>query len=96
MTSLRSLAAATLHRHLPLYMPYMPCRLALLKTACFVKLQAGAETGNQLLACAASGNSAFNSDILPMYPAAYKLDNIISVGATAQSDAMASYSNFGR
>jgi subtilisin family serine protease len=48
-----------------------------------------------MLFIAAAGNSGVNSDLLPQYPAAYPVDNIISVAATDHKDALASFSNFG-
>lgn len=36
-----------------------------------------------------------NTDVTPSYPASYNLDNIISVAATDDNDALASFSNFG-
>lgn len=44
---------------------------------------------------AAAGNSGFNSDSRPSYPAAYDLPNIISVAATDNRDRLASFSNYG-
>jgi subtilisin family serine protease len=44
---------------------------------------------------AAAGNNSENSDIRPLYPAAYDLDNIIAVAATDNLDALASFSNYG-
>lgn len=44
---------------------------------------------------AAAGNSRLNIDANPMYPAAYNLDNIISVAATDNDDGLASFSNIG-
>ena len=44
---------------------------------------------------ASAGNNAANSDSLPSYPAAYNLDNIISVAATDNNDARAFFSNYG-
>lgn len=44
---------------------------------------------------ASAGNNGANSDISPSYPAAYSLDNIISVAATDNNDARASFSNYG-
>lgn len=43
----------------------------------------------------AAGNSAQDSDIRPAYPAAYPLDNIISVAATDADDQLGSFSNYG-
>jgi subtilisin family serine protease len=48
-----------------------------------------------VLFVAAAGNSSFNSNVVPFYPASYPLDNIISVAATDSSGALASFSNFG-
>ena len=44
---------------------------------------------------AAAGNSAADSDATPYYPSCYDLPNVISVAATDQSDALASFSNYG-
>ena len=44
---------------------------------------------------ASAGNNGANGDISPSYPAAYNLDNIISVAATDNNDARASFSNYG-
>ena len=44
---------------------------------------------------ASAGNNGQNGDITPSYPAAYNLDNIISVAATDNNDARASFSNYG-
>ncbi|CCI12466.1 Similar to tr/Q12JK6/Q12JK6_SHEDO Peptidase S8 and S53 [Microcystis aeruginosa PCC 9806] len=44
---------------------------------------------------AAAGNSSANADINPMYPAAYNLDNIVSVASTTRTDALSSFSNYG-
>ena len=44
---------------------------------------------------AAAGNSGQNADTSPMYPAAYNLDNIISVAAISSSNSLASFSNYG-
>ncbi len=44
---------------------------------------------------AAAGNAGSNSDISPLYPAAYDLPNIISVAATDDNDNRASFSNHG-
>jgi subtilisin family serine protease len=47
-----------------------------------------------LFVCAA-GNSGQNADATPMYPAAYTLDNIVSVAATDKNDVLADFSNYG-
>ena len=48
-----------------------------------------------MLFVAASGNSAANTDTTVSYPAGYNLPNVISVAATDQFDALASFSNYG-
>ena len=45
---------------------------------------------------AAAGNDGTNNTLSPGYPASYDLSNIISVAATDQTDALASFSNFGK
>lgn len=47
------------------------------------------------LFCAAAGNNGTNIDSSPFYPASYTLDNLISVAATDNDDARASFSNYG-
>ena len=44
---------------------------------------------------AAAGNDGLDTDVNPQYPAAYALDNIVSVAATDHNDNLASFSNFG-
>ena len=44
---------------------------------------------------AAAGNNGQNADVDPMYPAAYDLDNIVSVAATDHNDQLAGFSNYG-
>ena len=44
---------------------------------------------------AAAGNDEANTDTSPQYPSAYDLDNIISVAATDDNDALAYFSNYG-
>src|SRR5262245_39652292 len=44
---------------------------------------------------AAAGNSGLDADSNPMFPAAYNLDNIISVAALDHNDQLASFSNYG-
>lgn len=43
----------------------------------------------------ASGNSGYDLQTDPEYPAAYNLDNQVTVGATVQSGLMAAFSNYG-
>ena len=45
---------------------------------------------------AAAGNSSSNDDTAGFYPAGYNSANLISVAATDASDALASFSNFGK
>lgn len=49
----------------------------------------------EMLFVAASGNNSDNAELIPAYPAAYSLDNIISVAATTRGDTLASFSNYG-
>jgi subtilisin family serine protease len=44
---------------------------------------------------AAAGNSGVDADFSPMYPAAYDLENIVSVAATDHNDFLAGFSNYG-
>jgi subtilisin family serine protease len=48
-----------------------------------------------VLAVIAAGNDSNDNDALPVYPASYTLENIISVAATDQSDNLAYFSNYG-
>ncbi|MFW5871124.1 MAG: S8 family serine peptidase [Verrucomicrobiota bacterium] len=48
-----------------------------------------------ILAVCAAGNDGNNTDVYPMYPASYDLDNIISVAATDSGDVLAYFSNYG-
>ena len=50
---------------------------------------------SEMLFVAAAGNSSLNTDISPIYPAAFKNANLISVAATTNSDTLASFSNYG-
>ena len=45
---------------------------------------------------AAAGNSSLNNDITPQYPASYKVDNVISVGALKAQNKLAEFSNYGK
>lgn len=47
-----------------------------------------------ILFVAAAGNSAWNMDVQPDYPATYNLDNIISVGSITSTGAISSFSNY--
>lgn len=48
-----------------------------------------------ILMIAAAGNSGANNDQTGSYPANFKLDSVVSVGATDSSGQLAGYSNFG-
>ncbi|MCL0083825.1 S8 family serine peptidase, partial [Thermodesulfovibrionales bacterium] len=48
-----------------------------------------------VLFVAAAGNDANDNDTIPMFPASYSLDNIISVAATDQHDNLTPWSNYG-
>src|SRR3990167_3901193 len=43
----------------------------------------------------AAGNESVNSDLCPIYPACYGLDNIVAVAATTWDDKLAPFSNYG-
>jgi alpha-tubulin suppressor-like RCC1 family protein len=49
-----------------------------------------------ILFVAAAGNSGLDSDANPVYPAGYKLPNVISVAATDNYDNRATFSNYGQ
>ena len=55
---------------------------------------AAARDAGQLF-IAAAANDGSNNDILPVYPATYPLENIISVAALDRNDTLASFSNYG-
>ncbi|MBS1983376.1 MAG: S8 family serine peptidase [Bdellovibrionales bacterium] len=48
-----------------------------------------------VLFVAAAGNDHFDIDSKPVYPAAYKLDNLIAVAASNNRDLLADFSNYG-
>jgi subtilisin family serine protease len=50
---------------------------------------------SDMLFVAAAGNDGGNLDATPVYPASYDAANIIAVGATDNTDHLASFSNFG-
>lgn len=62
--------------------------------ALYDEIQASGAAGGLFIA--AAGNDASNMDATPSYPASFNLDNIISVGAVDQNDAIASFSNYGQ
>jgi subtilisin family serine protease len=49
-----------------------------------------------VLFVAAAGNYSCNNDKTPLWPASYKLPNIISVAASDQNDNLANFSNYGQ
>lgn len=48
-----------------------------------------------ILFVASAGNNSANIDLSPRYPAAYDIDNIVSVAYTTRTDALGSLSNYG-
>jgi subtilisin family serine protease len=53
-------------------------------------------TGNAgIIFCAAAGNSSTNHDVTAVYPASYRLNNMIVVAASDQNDSLASFSDYG-
>jgi PKD repeat protein len=44
---------------------------------------------------AACGNDNNNNDVNPLYPASFKLDNVVAVAATTRTDGKAVFSNYG-
>jgi uncharacterized repeat protein (TIGR01451 family) len=50
---------------------------------------------NDILFVASAGNSGTNTDVNPQFPSGYNTPNMISVAATDNRDALASFSNFG-
>ena len=50
---------------------------------------------NGILLVTAAGNANFDLSIKPYYPASYKLNNIIKVGALNENGLRATYSNYG-
>jgi subtilisin family serine protease len=51
---------------------------------------------NNMLFVAAAGNNNSNNDNIPFYPASYDVANVIAILASTQTDARASFSNYGR
>jgi subtilisin family serine protease len=56
-------------------------------------IQAAGDAG--IIYCAAAGNSALDHDYNDVYPASYRLNNMIVVAASDQDDALASFSDYG-
>jgi len=50
---------------------------------------------NGVIVVAAAGNESSNNDTTPVYPASILSDNVISVAASGQNDALGSFSNYG-
>jgi len=48
-----------------------------------------------MLFVAAAGNNGLPNDLIPMYPASYAAPNLVAVAATTNTDARASFSNYG-
>jgi subtilisin family serine protease len=55
-----------------------------------------AQRQDGILFIAAAGNSAYDNDTSPFYPADFNLPNVISTAATDRYDARAWFSNYGR
>lgn len=51
---------------------------------------------NDVIVVAAAGNYSSNNDTVPIYPANYNVDNIVSVAATTSWDHLAYFSNYGQ
>ena len=49
----------------------------------------------EMLFVAAAGNSGISNDFIPSYPASYAAPNVVAVLATTNTDARASFSNYG-
>ena len=56
-------------------------------------IQAAGSVG--IVFCAAAGNDAANNDAAAVYPANYRLPNMIVIAASDQNDALATFSNYG-
>jgi serine protease len=54
-----------------------------------------AANAKDMLFVAAAGNNGTNNDTTPFYPAVYDAPNVVAVAATDNSDARASWSNYG-
>ncbi|MBI3825940.1 MAG: S8 family serine peptidase [Candidatus Rokubacteria bacterium] len=52
-------------------------------------------SANGMLFVAAAGNSSANNDVTAFYPADYAVANVVAVAATTNTDALASFSNYG-
>jgi subtilisin family serine protease len=56
-------------------------------------IQAAGDVG--IIFCAAAGNDAANNDLAAVYPANYRLSNMIVIAASDQNDALATFSDYG-
>ncbi|MBX3413494.1 MAG: S8 family serine peptidase [Pirellulales bacterium] len=62
----------------------------------FLRDAMAASATQNILFVAAAGNDSSDTDLIPHYPSSYDLDSVISVAATTRTDALASFSNFGK
>ena len=63
------------------------------ESALYNAINAAGNTGH--LFVAAAGNNGLNIDSIPVYPASYDLENILSVAAINSSGSLAGFSNYG-
>ncbi len=61
-------------------------------------LQEAIERANQagILFVAAAGNDGLDNELRPVYPASYKIPNVIAVAASSERGELAGFSNFGK
>src|SRR5262249_6224777 len=59
----------------------------------YVAIQSAGNAG--IVFCAAAGNDGANTDLMPTYPASYRLPNMLVVAATAQNTPLAPFSDSG-
>ena len=48
-----------------------------------------------IVVCAAAGNNGTDNDVTPLYPASYKMDNILAVTSTDRNDERYPFNNYG-
>jgi subtilisin family serine protease len=48
-----------------------------------------------IVVCAAAGNNGTDNDVTPLYPASYKMDNILAVASTDRNDQRYPFNNYG-
>lgn len=58
-------------------------------------LKGAIENSNMIFVCAA-GNSLYNMDKYPVYPAAYELENVLSVTSIDQDGRLSRFANYGK